>query len=300
VDVLGYFINMVVELYRSKTKNTVYTTDDVINCRSAELRFKLFGGRRIGDLNLVYDKISDVIGLYDEIFCNKCYDFIIDKPDPYIIDAGANIGLATLRFLKLYPGAHITAFEPQPEVFKRLQRNVLNNHYSGNVRLVNAALSDTEGEVSFNRLVGGVTDCCASLMDAPGMNDKITVHTETLIPYIDRRIDVLKLDIEGSEYDVLKNVSDADLLKLVDRIIIEYHPVRKSEVKNGYLVPLVDLLNANGYFIDVRLPHEMAGEYNLYSWMDGFSVFMIYASRDADDIGRMGCYAHYDKVLLKI
>jgi FkbM family methyltransferase len=299
MDMIGYLLNTVNELYGSKTKTTVYTTGDIIDRRKAEIMFKLFGGREIGGLKLVYNKVSDAIGLYDEIFCTKCYDFIVDRPDPYIIDAGANIGMATLRFLKLYPKARIVAFEPQPDVFEMLQKNIVNNLYADNVRLVNAALSDEDGEASFNRLVDGETDCCASLEDVPGMNDRITVKTVTLLPYIDRRVDLLKLDIEGKEFDALHKAGEADLLKMVDRMIIEYHPIRRYEIKNGYFLPLLNLLSENGYYTDVRTPHEMAGQYNLYSWNDAFTVCLIYASRNPDDIARMGAYSHYDRRLLR-
>jgi FkbM family methyltransferase len=295
MDLVGFILNLVIELYRVKTKTTVYSFSDVLSKRKAEVSFKLFGGHELDGLNLVYDKISDAIGLYDEIFCSKCYDFKVDKPDPYIIDGGGNIGMATLRFLKLYPKARVVTFEPQPEVFKRLQANIVNNLYSDNVRLVNAALSDVDGEASFNRLVDGHTDCCASLKDAPGMNDKITVKTVTLLPYIDRRVDLLKLDIEGSEYETLTRVSEADLFKMVDRLIIEYHPVRRVGVKNGYFLPLISLLSENGYYVDVRPPHEMDGEFNHYSFMDCFSMCIIYASRNPDDIGKMGAYSAYER-----
>jgi FkbM family methyltransferase len=299
MDIVGYLLNTVNELYGSKTKDTVYTTRDIIDRRKAELKFKLLGGHEIGGFNISYYKVSDVVGLYDEIFCSKCYDFIIDKPDPYIIDGGANIGMATLRFLKMYPKARIVAFEPQPDVFTMLQKNVVNNMFADNVRLVNAALSNEDGETCFNRQINGDTNCCASLEDVPGMNDKITVKTVTLLPYIDRRVDVLKLDIEGKEFDVLNKACEADLLKMVDRLIIEYHPIRRHEVKNGYFRPLLDLLFENGYYTDVRPPHEMAGQYQLYSYMDGFSMSIIYASRNPDDIARMGAYSHYDRRLLK-
>ena len=48
-----------------------------------------------------------------EIFINKSYLFKSAKPDPFILDCGANIGMATLLFKKLYPNAIINCFEPK-------------------------------------------------------------------------------------------------------------------------------------------------------------------------------------------
>jgi FkbM family methyltransferase len=293
MDFLGFFIYTVAELYRSLTKNTVYTPREVLDNRIAEINFKLFGGREADGLILDYGRVSDVLGLRSEIINYKCYDFVTDKPDPYIISGGGNIGVCTLRMLEEYPGAHIVVFEPQPDVFRRLQKNILNNGFVKNATLVNAAISDREGEAVFNRTVDGVTDCCASLEDTPGMNDHIIVKTVTLCPYIDKRVDLLKLDIEGSEYPALKKLCDEGLLKLVDRLIIEYHPIRFNGKVNGYLLPLLSLLEREGYYVDLRIPHEVDGELNALQYMDGFSFTMIYASRDYHDINKMGAYAHY-------
>ena len=48
-------------------------------------------------------------------------------PTPRILDCGANIGLATLYFKLLYPGACITCFEPGAEAFRVLEANISAN-----------------------------------------------------------------------------------------------------------------------------------------------------------------------------
>jgi FkbM family methyltransferase len=63
------------------------------------------------------------------------------------LDCGANIGLATLFFKRLYPESEIHAFEPDPETFKMLRRNVEQNSLSY-VYLYNVALSDQQGAVT--------------------------------------------------------------------------------------------------------------------------------------------------------
>ena len=50
-----------------------------------------------------------------------CYRFVTTKEAPVILDCGANIGLSVIYFKQLYPNSKITAFEPDPDVFKVLK-----------------------------------------------------------------------------------------------------------------------------------------------------------------------------------
>ncbi|HEX4602645.1 MAG TPA: hypothetical protein VH724_01505, partial [Candidatus Angelobacter sp.] len=61
-----------------------------------------------------------LVMLYSEIFARESYWFTSNKPNPVILDCGANIGMATLYFKWLYPLAQITAFEPDPTTFNAL------------------------------------------------------------------------------------------------------------------------------------------------------------------------------------
>jgi FkbM family methyltransferase len=300
MDVLDYSLNTITELYRSTKKQTVYLTRDVLEHRLSEIKFKLLNQHQLDGFKIAYDKVSDVLGLYDEIFCYKCYDFKTTEHMPLIIDAGANIGMATLRFKKMYPHARIIAFEPQPTVYKFLTQNIVTNGLDKSVYLVNMALSDYDGKVSFNTTINGVTDCCASLADTPGGNNKIIVQVTRLPKYINSTVSLLKLDIEGSEYHVLRDLEASGKLKFVERIILEYHPVRDDKNKrNGYYKPIIDILDRNGFYYDVRPPHEMNGETYRLTYIDGFCFTMIYAARSPDMIQDMGGYALVDKKTLQ-
>src|ERR1035437_596152 len=63
-----------------------------------------------------------------EIFVNNQYYFKSDTDEPIIIDCGANIGMATLYFNFIYPKANIFSFEPDPNTYALLEKNVINNH----------------------------------------------------------------------------------------------------------------------------------------------------------------------------
>lgn len=67
---------------------------------------------------------------------------ILDRPDPVIVEVGANDGRDTARFLAAFPGAVVTAFEPDPRPLWRFNRLVP----LGRVELIAAAVADYDGE----------------------------------------------------------------------------------------------------------------------------------------------------------
>lgn len=91
---------------------------------------------------------STIEFLYREIFARQNYLFRATCDSPVIFDCGANLGMATLFFKWLYPKARIEAFEPDPNTFRLLERNVQENDLA-DVRAHNCALWDENGSVDF-------------------------------------------------------------------------------------------------------------------------------------------------------
>src|SRR2546423_3692928 len=58
---------------------------------------------------------------HHELLVNEIYKFDAERPDPLIIDCGANIGLSVIYFKYLYPRATIVAFEPDQKIFRVLE-----------------------------------------------------------------------------------------------------------------------------------------------------------------------------------
>lgn len=84
-----------------------------------------------------------LFGFY-EIFFRDIYFFSADNQTPFILDCGANIGLATLYFKMLYPQSNIIAFEPSPNCFTLLTKNITANKLAG-VTAINKAVSNKKG-----------------------------------------------------------------------------------------------------------------------------------------------------------
>lgn len=159
---------------------------------------------------------SSFMFMYEEIFIKKIYKFITANPEPVIIDCGANIGLSTIYFKTMYPQSKITSFEPDLEVFTILEKNIGSSGLK-NVTLINKGLSKIDQEVSF--FSEGADGGRIALESDDKKLTKVTLTK--LSPYLQTHIDFLKIDIEGSETEVLEECKD--YLFNVDHLFIEYH-----------------------------------------------------------------------------
>jgi FkbM family methyltransferase len=107
------------------------------------------------------------------------------------------------------------AFEPAPETFRMLKRNVERNDLKG-VVLYNKALSDKEGELMF---YGDLSEGSSLFREGKGA----IVDVVRLSPFIKREIDLLKMDIEGAEEKVLNELAVSGKLSMIQKINVEYH-----------------------------------------------------------------------------
>jgi FkbM family methyltransferase len=167
-------------------------------------------GRRLA----IADSAS-FVSMYQEIFKKEIYAFAADSDSPRIIDAGANIGLATIYFKQRYPAATVVAFEPDPRIAGILRKNIESFGLSG-IEVVERGLWSAEGSLSF---ISDGAD--GGRVEASAHAGAYSIPVTRLRPYLDARVDFLKIDIEGSEGEVLADV--ADLLKNVKNLFVEFH-----------------------------------------------------------------------------
>ena len=128
-----------------------------------------------------------------------------------------------LYFKRLHAAARIHAFEPHPHAFRLLERNVEANGWD-HVHARRAAVSDHDGEAAFyfHKNRGALVN---SLHASRGGPQRMIVETQrlsTLLTTLDR-VDVVKIDVEGAEWDILADLCATDTLGRPSRYIIEYH-----------------------------------------------------------------------------
>jgi FkbM family methyltransferase len=117
-----------------------------------------------------------------------------------------------------YPAASIVAFEPDPTIFAALEWNCRQWDLTG-VELINRAVWTQAGEMSF--WPEGSDSGRLLPRNESEVPSRITVETVCLRDFLNRPIDLLKLDIEGAEVDVL--IDCADHLNQVDHLFMDYH-----------------------------------------------------------------------------
>ena len=152
--------------------------------------------------------------VWHQVFVEQEYGFITQlgawKPGT-ILDAGANIGLASVFFAELYPNATIVAVEPDPANFKLLE---LNTARYGNVRRVNAGLWPKRTGLALDALpCDGPPTLCGSWSIAvrevapEQAQIQATTVPALLALYNLSSFDFMKIDIEGSEKAVFSRAS---------------------------------------------------------------------------------------------
>jgi FkbM family methyltransferase len=159
---------------------------------------------------------NDMASLYYElknIFVDKIYAFNSESRAPYIIDGGAHIGIATLFFKKMYPNAEILLFEPDKTALFYLNKNIEENGIRG-VNIIEKGLYGSDEGTKFraDNSDGGKID------ESSGEQ---FIETVRLSEYMGRQIDFLKLNIEGAELKVFREIYSK--LPCVKELVFEYH-----------------------------------------------------------------------------
>jgi FkbM family methyltransferase len=142
---------------------------------------------------------TDLEVLYEIAVAGE-YDELPSTDAKVIVDLGAHIGLATLRLLAANPGARVLAVEADPYLIGQLRDNVAGLP----VTVVNAAVSARSGPRVFYR--SDVFSWGNSLKPTMPQQTPVTVRGETFSDLLAEagvtHVDLLKLDIEGAEWEV--------------------------------------------------------------------------------------------------
>lgn len=195
-----------------------------------------------------YNGVAECFGRHD-------YKFGGIK-DCIFIDVGANIGDSALFAATQEHIQKIYAYEPFPKTYNILKQNIeLNPQYSSKIEIFNYGWSNQNNELStsfsdnfteinsvhkwfYDTMFGG-----NNLFDYNNTT-KIQIRTSSeilsdIIAQNPNQKIVLKLDVEGSEYEIIEDLNKSGLLKSVDLIIMEWH-------YRGY-ESLTEILEKNGF-----------------------------------------------------
>jgi FkbM family methyltransferase len=182
-----------------------------------------------------------LLRLYSEIFVDRSYDVTGLGDTPHIIDCGGNIGLSVVRFKQQYPHAAITVFEADPSIATVLDDNMQRLRLES-VEVVHAAVGGSSGAVKFLPEEKGTLG--GRIVSGAG----IVVECICLADRICEPVDLLKMDIEGSEFDVIRDLCASGKIEFVKRMICEIHSDHLTRDQVG---ELWTALSAAGFHITI-------------------------------------------------
>ena len=163
--------------------------------------------------------------VFDEIYYRYLPKKIYSLNNPTVIDIGANAGFFSIFSLFKLNNPKIICFEPIKRNFLILENN-LSAMMNNDLFMVNKAVNDKKGELilKFDKTKNITTS--ASLFDNPYGSDEETVIATTLVEIFSdnklSKIDVLKLDCEGAEYNIIYN-TPSSFFEKVNCITMETH-----------------------------------------------------------------------------
>ncbi|CAA0840015.1 Unknown protein [Striga hermonthica] len=169
------------------------------------------------------------------------------------VDVGANVGMAT--FAAAVMGFKVLAFEPVFENLQRICEGIYFNRVGELVQLFEAAASDTAGNLTFHKLVGRLDNSAVSATGAKmafKSNEEIALQVRSIrldqVIQDSERVLLLKIDVQGWEYHVLKGAS-----KLLSRkkgeapYVIYEEDERLLEASNSSAREIREFLHHMGY-----------------------------------------------------
>jgi FkbM family methyltransferase len=182
--------------------------------------------------------------LYREVFAEREYWFTSDNPRPVILDCGSNIGMAILFFKALYPDADITAFEPAPWACAAIEETIHANDLR-DVALHNAALAEEDGTLELFHDPNHPGSAVMSIHRERMPGDTVRVPAVRLSRFVTKPVDFLKLDVEGSELPVLRDLVSSGAIGQIRQMVIEFHHHLSPTVDN--LSECLSILERHGF-----------------------------------------------------
>ncbi len=159
-----------------------------------------------------------------------------------LVDIGAGIGDFSIYAAYGKPGTTVYAFEPFPESYQLLVQNMTANNVE-NILPFQEAVWSQSGKLTLDLSGDEPLQIASRGADVDSMEgDRIVVEAisleDALLGRGVRKVDLLKLDCEGAEYEILMKAPSAVLAR-IDRIIMEYHDV-DEECHHQRLIPFLE------------------------------------------------------------
>lgn len=192
--------------------------------RRPALTYRLRGGGEVSCPNVAGARVP----IY-EVFSEDTYrmkETLSGLPPALVaLDIGGQVGCFSLALVRAAKRVQVHAYEASPSTATWLERNVAANGFSSSVTVHATAVSDHEGSIEFadNGQASGLNGLTAPA----GSADLVSVPCipfSAAVSAAGGRVDLVKIDTEGAEYDIVLGSSPSDWAT-VQRVVMEYHDV---------------------------------------------------------------------------
>ena len=199
--------------------------------------------KKVDGLTFMVRKNTSDMRVIQEVFDLGSYSHVNLKPTDTVLDIGANIGAYTLYASRR--ARQVISYEPFMENFDMLKGNVEQNDVH-NVKLCNMAVGGKArktvvhaGGPNFGTVSLYASESTESMQETQvcSLEEVFSLHNLT-------KVDVLKLDVEGAEYEIL--MENAHVLSKIDRIILEFHDYKDL----GDHRELIKVLKEEGFVVE--------------------------------------------------
>jgi FkbM family methyltransferase len=249
--------------YLIKSKSLSFVKD--LKDKSHKINSIIWNGKEV----FYRTSSSDMILIYEILLQSKYkseYFFPNELNPKVILDIGGNIGITAIYLACLFPDAKIYTFEPLPDNFEILKKNIQNYN---NIEAFNFGLGSKNG--SFKVYLSNDPENFGGISFYPDpvgnkSNSFITCEVKNINKVLNtlriQSIDLIKIDTEGAEYDILMALQKK-ILKNTSWITGELHGNKDFELLN-YLNDFGFSISLNKQ-IDNRLFMFHAGKFEVIS-----------------------------------
>ncbi len=175
------------------------------------------------------------VTMFQQVFFNQEYQMTFKFEPKVILDCGANIGLATVYLKNRFPEATIISIEPEQSNFELLVKNT--KDYSDVFCLKNGIWNESSNLIIKDEGLGN----CGFMVEETNKYHKDSIEAITIVDIMKRydidSIDILKIDIEGSEKELFESGYEEWLPK-VKVIIIELHDWLRNGTSKSFFKAL--------------------------------------------------------------
>ncbi|HEY5477377.1 MAG TPA: FkbM family methyltransferase [Tepidiformaceae bacterium] len=180
----------------------------------------------------------------------------VDPRITVVFDIGANVGDVTCLMLEMFPKATVFAFEPCSSTFARLRERMMASQYGDRVRLFNHGFYDEECtralHVTSHHGANSVLEIAPEYHEMnPHIQTKgvegisLTRLDDFVVEQGINHIDLVKIDVEGAEYEVLSG-GERTLRAMVDVVFCELSFVRWPR-EDGRFIQILQLMHQCGF-----------------------------------------------------